>query len=51
MPPTTKNANKLLFTKYWDWRYEQEWRNWFQLDEREDPGHSAANLRAESSKH
>jgi hypothetical protein len=38
MPPTKESSNELLFTKYRDWQYEEEWRNWFQLDERED-GH------------
>lgn len=38
MPPNKESADELLFTKYRDWQYEEEWRNWFQLDERED-GH------------
>jgi hypothetical protein len=38
LPPTKGSADELLFTKYRDWHYEEEWRNWFQLDERED-GH------------
>jgi len=38
MPPTKESADELLFTKFWDWHYEEEWRNWFQLDQRED-GH------------
>jgi Protein of unknown function (DUF2971) len=37
-PPTIETANELLFNKYRDWQYEQELRNWFQLDQRED-GH------------
>jgi hypothetical protein len=36
IPPTKETANELLFTKYRDWRYEEELRNWFKLDERED---------------
>jgi hypothetical protein len=35
MPPTKESADELLFTKYRDWQYEEELRNWFQLDERE----------------
>jgi hypothetical protein len=38
MPPTEENADELLFTKYRDWQYEEEWRKWFPLDKRED-GH------------
>jgi hypothetical protein len=38
MPPTKESADELLFTKYRDWQYEEELRNWFQLDQRED-GH------------
>jgi hypothetical protein len=38
IPPTPESANQLLFTKFEDWRYEEEWRGWFKLDERED-GH------------
>jgi len=38
IPPTEESINELLFTKYRDWKYEEEWRNWFQLDTRED-GH------------
>jgi len=36
IPPTKESANELLFTKYRDWKYEEEWRNWFQFDKRED---------------
>jgi hypothetical protein len=36
MPPTKESTDELLFTKYRDWRYEEELRNWFKLDERED---------------
>lgn len=38
LPLTKESANELLFTKYRDWQYEEESRNWFQLDQRED-GH------------
>jgi hypothetical protein len=34
-PPTKESADELLFTKYRDWQYEEELRNWFQLNERE----------------
>ena len=26
---------ELLFTKYRDWQYEEEWRSWIQIDERD----------------
>ena len=35
MSPTLESVNELLFTKFRDWQYEEEWRNWFRLDERE----------------
>lgn len=38
MPPTKESADELLFTKYRDWQYEEEWRSWFRLDEKQD-GH------------
>jgi hypothetical protein len=38
IPPTEESVNELLFTKYRDWKYEEEWRNWFKLDTREQ-GH------------
>jgi hypothetical protein len=37
IPPTTEDADQLLFTKFKDWQYEEEWRNWFLLEEREGP--------------
>lgn len=37
-PLTKESADELLFSKYHDWKYEREWRSWFQLDQRED-GH------------
>lgn len=38
IPLTKESTDELLFTKYRDWQYEEELRNWFQLDKRED-GH------------
>jgi hypothetical protein len=38
MPPTRESVDELLFTKYRDWKYEEELRNWFRFDKRED-GH------------
>jgi hypothetical protein len=38
LPLTTTTTDELLWTKYWDWKYEDEWRSWLKLDERED-GH------------
>jgi len=38
MPLTKESADELLFTKYLDWKYKEELRNWFQFDNRED-GH------------
>lgn len=38
MPPTKESTDELLFTKYRDWQYEEELRNWFKFDKRED-GH------------
>jgi Protein of unknown function (DUF2971) len=35
MPPTEESINQLLFTKFEDWQYEEELRNWFHLNERE----------------
>src|ERR1700730_2134446 len=37
-PLTKESTDELLFTKYRDWQYEEELRNWFQFDKRED-GH------------
>ena len=36
--PTEESIDQLLFTKFRDRKYEEEWRNWFKFDERED-GH------------
>jgi len=38
LPPTLESINELLFTKFQGWSYEEELRNWFRLDEKED-GH------------
>ncbi|HXN72747.1 MAG TPA: DUF2971 domain-containing protein [Candidatus Acidoferrales bacterium] len=35
IPPTIEDMDRLLFTKFQDWQYEEEWRNWFRLDQRE----------------
>lgn len=35
IPPTIESAKQLLFTKFRDWHYEEELRNWFRLDERD----------------
>jgi hypothetical protein len=35
IPPNQEDANQLLFTKYRDWKYEEEWRGWIQIDERD----------------
>ena len=35
IPPNLEDANKLLFTKYRDWKYEEEWRGWIKIDERD----------------
>jgi hypothetical protein len=39
VPPTEESINELLFTKFLDWQYEEEWRNWFELRERDASGH------------
>ena len=39
MPPTPEAMDELLFTKHTDWSYEEEWRGWFQLDQRDASGH------------
>jgi hypothetical protein len=36
LPLSKETADQLLWTKYWDWKYEEEWRSWLQLDEREN---------------
>jgi hypothetical protein len=38
IPPTLESMNEILFAKYRDWKYEEECRNWFKFDNRED-GH------------
>jgi len=39
IPPTRESMEQLLFTKYRDWKYEEEWRCWFRLDERDPTGY------------
>jgi hypothetical protein len=34
IPPTEASISQLLFTKFEDWKYEDEMRNWFRLGER-----------------
>lgn len=34
-PPTKDSADRLLYTKYKDWKYEQELRGWFTLEKRD----------------
>jgi len=36
LPPAKEAISELLFTKYWDWSYEQEWRGWFNLGDYSD---------------
>lgn len=38
LPLTNEAADQLLWTKYRDWKYEEERRSWLRLDEQED-GH------------
>ena len=38
IPPTDETARQLLLTKYWDWRYEKEWRGWCSLGQKEEGG-------------
>lgn len=35
IPVTLETVNELLFSKYRDWKYEEEWRSWFRLEERD----------------
>jgi len=35
IPPTIEDINRLLFSKFIDWKYEEEWRNWIRIDERD----------------
>ena len=35
IPPSQEDAKQLLYTKFVDWQYEEEWRSWIQLDERD----------------
>jgi hypothetical protein len=38
-PPTVAFMQELLFTKYQDWQYEEEWRDWFRVDTRDSSGY------------
>ncbi len=38
LPPTQEAMDDLLFTKYWDWAYEEELRGWFKLDQPDEKG-------------
>jgi hypothetical protein len=35
IPPSQEDAEQLLYSKFIDWRYEEEWRRWIQIDERD----------------
>jgi hypothetical protein len=35
IPPTQEDTDRLLFSKFADWKYEEEFRNWFHIDERD----------------
>ena len=35
IPPSRAEADQLLYTKFLDWQYEEEWRSWIQIDERD----------------
>ncbi len=35
IPPGEEDAKQLLLTKYRGWKYEEEWRSWIRLDERD----------------
>jgi DUF2971 family protein len=39
IPPTRESIEQLLFTKYRDWKYEEEWRCWSRLEERNPSGY------------
>jgi hypothetical protein len=39
VPPTQQSMEQLLFTKYRDWKYEEEWRCWCRLDKRTAGGY------------
>ena len=36
IPPNETDVNQLLFYKYRGWRYEEEWRGWIRVDDRDD---------------
>jgi hypothetical protein len=35
IPPSLEDAKQLLFSKYRGWHYEEEWRGWTRIDERD----------------
>jgi hypothetical protein len=35
IPPTEEDAKQLLYSKYYDWKYEEECRSWIRFDERD----------------
>lgn len=35
LPPTFEDSRQLLFSKFVDWQYEEEWRCWITLEERD----------------
>jgi hypothetical protein len=35
IPPSCSDADQLLYTKFLNWQYEEEWRSWIQIDERD----------------
>jgi hypothetical protein len=35
IPPNLEDAKQLLFSKYRGWKYEEEWRGWIRIDERD----------------
>lgn len=36
LPLSEPEMRRILFTKYVGWSYEEEWRSWFRLDERDE---------------
>lgn len=35
IPPSQEDAVQLLYSKFVAWKYEEEWRGWIQIDERD----------------
>jgi hypothetical protein len=35
LPPTKNDTDRLLFTKFRDWKYEEEWRAWIKIETRD----------------